>query len=425
MVDSTWIVAEQRRRFRILGELGRGSFGTVYRAELVGEGGFSRIVALKVLNADSEQVPEYAQRLRDEARVLGLIRHRAVVYVDELIRLGERWAVVMEHVCGADLLRILSLGPIPLGPALLAAAEVAAALEVVHGATDRDGTPMGLLHRDLKPGNILITPHGEVKVVDFGVAHSKLASREAHTVDATFGSPGYMPPERLELDERPAGDVYSLGVVLFEMITGIRFGPPRLEPTRHQALVEQRVVLLREADAPEPVVELIGEMLAFEHEHRPVAGEVERRLLQLQARFDHASSLKAWARQVLPDVVEPAKGQADALAEWRPTVTFHSASSEALAAAMALPEPEPEPSGTFAPGFPELSLERSARSQQALPLLQAIDTMAETLLRDPARPPRGRRGGWAAPWVLLAAMSWFPGIVLVWAALGLAWWVGS
>jgi serine/threonine protein kinase len=106
------------RRYQILGVLGRGGFGTVYRADLLGEGSFVRPVALKVLNADMEDVATVAERLRDEARLLGRIRHRAVVHVDGLVRLDDRWTIVMEYVDGADLGRVLEQhGRFPPRPA--------------------------------------------------------------------------------------------------------------------------------------------------------------------------------------------------------------------------------------------------------------------------------------------------------------------
>lgn len=102
------------RQYKVLGAVGRGGFGTVYRAELSGEGGFSKVVALKVLNPDMEEVGEMAVRLRDEARVLGLLQHRAIVQVDGLVRLSGRWTVVMEYVEGADLKQVIaSAGKIP------------------------------------------------------------------------------------------------------------------------------------------------------------------------------------------------------------------------------------------------------------------------------------------------------------------------
>src|SRR5688572_13075743 len=97
----------EARRYEILETLGRGGFGTVYRAKLVGEGGFAKQVALKVLNPEVASTGEFAARMRDEARILGLIRHRAVVQVDGLVQLNGRWTVVMEYIQGVDLSQLM------------------------------------------------------------------------------------------------------------------------------------------------------------------------------------------------------------------------------------------------------------------------------------------------------------------------------
>ena len=102
------------RRYQILGVIGKGGFGTVYKAQLLGEGGFKRTVALKVLNADMREMEDVASRLRDEARLLGLLRHRAILGVDGLVRLNGRWTVVMEFIDGADLGRVTRTSLLPL-----------------------------------------------------------------------------------------------------------------------------------------------------------------------------------------------------------------------------------------------------------------------------------------------------------------------
>ncbi len=107
------------RRYKVLEAVGRGGFGTVYKAALLGPGGFRKTVALKVLNPEIAEKEDLAARLRDEARMLGLLKHRAIVHVDGLQRLADRWALVMEFVEGVDLKHLLTrTGPMPVGPAL-------------------------------------------------------------------------------------------------------------------------------------------------------------------------------------------------------------------------------------------------------------------------------------------------------------------
>ncbi|MBK9649375.1 MAG: protein kinase [Deltaproteobacteria bacterium] len=119
------------RRYNILGTLGKGGFGTVYKAQLHGSAGFTKIVALKVLNAEVAGKEEFARRARDEARVLGLVRHRAIVQVDGLVVLQGHWVVVMEYVSGVDLKRLMQAGPVPPGVAA-GSSEVAQALDAAY-----------------------------------------------------------------------------------------------------------------------------------------------------------------------------------------------------------------------------------------------------------------------------------------------------
>ncbi len=282
--------------------MGKGAFGTVYEARLLGEGGFSKRVALKVLRRDLDQADEVAQRQRDEARILGLIRHRAVVHVDGLVQLNGRWVVVMEFIDGLDLNKIMKQhGRLPPSVALQIIGEIAGALHVAYHTEGPDGRPLRLLHRDIKPGNITITTAGEVKVLDFGVARADFDLREAETRSMRFGSMGYMAPERLEGEDLAAGDIYALGVLLWEMLCGVRFGQTQIARAKQEALVEERLRLLQRKleGVPDELVGFIREMLAFFPKDRPTGREVERRCSEL-FRQVKGPLLRDWAEREIP-----------------------------------------------------------------------------------------------------------------------------
>lgn len=293
---------EGGRRYRIIGVLGRGGFGTVYRAELLGEGGFSRAVALKVLNAEVAGLADVAERLRDEARLLGLLRHRAILQVDGLVRLDGRWTVVMEYVEGVDLAALVGRGPTPAGVALEVISEVASALHVAYQWPGPGGEPLCLLHRDIKPSNILVTAAGEVKVLDFGIARAEFDAREAKTKSVMFGSPGYIAPERLDFIETPAGDVYSIGVVLHELLTGVSFGKTVGRAESQARQVRQGRARLDAAGVPPEVSELLGRMLAYEVEDRPSARDIERACREVRGRVA-GPWLRDWAEETIPGML--------------------------------------------------------------------------------------------------------------------------
>lgn len=300
------------RQYRIIEVVGRGGFGTVYRAEMLGAGGFSKQVAIKVLRDDSEAPPELLQRLRDEARILGLLRHRAIVGVDGLALFDLGWAVVMEYVPGVDLAGIIAGGPVPVRVALELIEEIASALHAAYAVAPTGRLePLRLVHRDIKPSNVRLTAQGEVKVLDFGVARADFSAREAHTSTYLFGSLKYMAIERLEGVETPAADVYALGLVLAELLLGRDLPEPPRQAERFTTYMDELIldVVAVVGEGPFALPEshiaglahLLRTMLADNHERRPGASAVEQSCRALKL-VSVGPWLREWAAVQVPQL---------------------------------------------------------------------------------------------------------------------------
>ena len=278
-----------RRTYLFTAVLGQGGFGRVYRASMEASDGFRKEVAVKLMN--EENMPADALvRFGDEARILGLIRDRAIVSVDSPTRLNGRLAVVMEYVDGASAAALLKNAPFPATVALEIIQEVARVLDKVVQHPGPDGRPLNLLHRDLKPGNLQITPGGEVKVLDFGIARATFDAREARTMNVT-GTPGYMAPERMAGEEGPAGDIYSLGVVLQVLVTG--------DKAVAHATFRSRGAQVERTPEVLAAVALAEEMWSLRPSDRPTARQVEDRCQQLRQAFS-GITLRSWAETHVP-----------------------------------------------------------------------------------------------------------------------------
>jgi serine/threonine-protein kinase len=191
----------------------------------------------------------------------------------------------MEFVPGVDLEDLLSAGPLPISAALEIVQEVLSALCVAYDRPTATGEVLRLLHRDIKPANIQLTPTGEVKVLDFGIARAEFSEREAQTLHLRFGSIKYMSPERFEGTDTHGGDVYSCGAVLFELLTGRKFGKTSLVLARHDELVDQALRAVLDLTDDDALAKLLGEMLEFEPENRPSARDAEKRVRQVRLRY--------------------------------------------------------------------------------------------------------------------------------------------
>lgn len=196
-------------KYRILGSLGKGGMGVIYKAEDLN---LKRIVALKVLPPDLTRDPEARDRFMQEARSASALDHANICTIYEIGECeGAGMYITMAYYEGETLKRKIERGPLNVAGALEIAIQVARGLGRAHEA--------GIIHRDLKPANVIVTDRGEVKIIDFGLA--KLAGQQGITRAGTMmGTVIYMSPEQAqgeEVDQRT--DIWSLGVVLYEMLT--------------------------------------------------------------------------------------------------------------------------------------------------------------------------------------------------------------
>jgi serine/threonine protein kinase/tetratricopeptide (TPR) repeat protein len=233
-------------RYVIADMLGRGGMGTVYRAT---DSSLGRDVALKVLPPEVASDSDRLERFRREARALAALNHPHIVTIYSVEQEGNVHFLTMELVAGRALDQLIASQPLPIERVRQVAKAVADALSAAHDK--------GIIHRDLKPANVVLSESGQTKVLDFGLSKISAAPAGAGAAAAThlgtaigyvLGTPAYMSPEQVSgalVDER--SDIFSLGVMLYEMLTGVR-------PFAAQSAAELTSSILR--DAPKPVTEL-------------------------------------------------------------------------------------------------------------------------------------------------------------------------
>jgi serine/threonine-protein kinase len=221
-------------RYELLVPIAKGGMARVWAARLQGQRGFSKMVAVKTILPHLAEEPEFERMFLDEARIASGVHHPNVCEIYELGEEGKILYLAMEWVNGESLVTILRAGSAatgagnaqpkvePIHPHIAAriVSEAASGLHAAHNLTDDDGQPLGVVHRDVSPHNILISADGNVKVADFGVAKA-MGQMTATAAGQIKGKMAYMAPEQVagsRVDRR--SDVFSLGVVLYEATTG-------------------------------------------------------------------------------------------------------------------------------------------------------------------------------------------------------------
>jgi serine/threonine protein kinase len=214
-------------QYQILGRIALGGMAEVYKAVSRGVEGFEKVVAIKRILPHVAEDEEFITMFKDEARIAAQLQHSNIAQIYELKSEGETFYIVLEYVPGKDLRALFEHGravkrAMPLAQACYIIMQVCEGLEYAHNKKDRHGRPLGLIHRDVSPPNVLVSYEGEVKLIDFGVA--KAAGRASQTQAGILkGKFGYMSPEQVRgatIDRR--SDVFSLGAVLWEILCNQR-----------------------------------------------------------------------------------------------------------------------------------------------------------------------------------------------------------
>jgi serine/threonine protein kinase len=265
----------ETQRYRVVQRIAAGGMAEVYQGESAGIEGFRKKVAIKKVLPKLSQNREFIHMFLDEARLCAYLSHSKCVQVFDIGQAAGAHFIVMEYVDGADLQSVLEYlqrhdQRMSVEVACLIAMHVCEGLAYAHDACDHEGQPLGIVHRDISPHNVLMTRHGEVKLVDFGLAKasSHLTADEEDIVKGKFG---YLAPEvTLGQGADRRVDIFAAGILLWEMLSGRRLfkGETDLETFKQvQAAVVPDVRQIRQ-DVTDDIAYVLGKALAKDRDQR-------------------------------------------------------------------------------------------------------------------------------------------------------------
>ena len=273
-------------QYTLLDRIAVGGMAEVWKARMKGVEGFQKTVAIKKILPHLTDSSDFVTMFIDEAKLAAQLNHNNIIHIYDLGKINDDYFIAMEFVDGKDLRTILNTAraenqPLPMGLALLVGSRLAAALDHAHRQKDFEDRPLGLVHRDVSPQNVLISYDGDIKLCDFGIV--KAVTKASKTqMGALKGKLQYMSPEQAwgrPVDAR--SDLFSLGSLLFEMLTGRRLFSGESEMSVLDAVREGRIQAPRDLDPrlPLEINALVLKALARDPEDRfQNAGEMQREI---------------------------------------------------------------------------------------------------------------------------------------------------
>lgn len=339
-------------KFCLLERISVGGMAEVFRAKPMDAPGFEKFLAIKRILPNLAEDDDFVEMFIDEAKIAVQLNHRNICQIYELGRLHDNHYIVMEFISGRDILaiqnrlrrerRIMSVGQ-----AAYLCRQIAAGLDYAHRKTGPDGKPLGIIHRDVSPQNVLVSYTGEVKVIDFGIAKAATKTNKTQ-VGVLKGKFGYMSPEQVRgmpLDRR--SDVFALGTLLHEMLTCRRlfYGESDF------ATLEK----VRRADAPPPsklnpnvppeIDRIVAKALAADPEQRyqwcqDLADDLDNFLTKLRPPYTERT-LEDWMQRMFAAEIEKEREKRQAFAQFQTTQDveeFNEKLRQEISAKMGLPE---------------------------------------------------------------------------------------
>ncbi len=263
-------------KYRLLRKLGSGGMAEAYLAEQEGHAGFARTVVVKRVLPHLIDQPEFTRMLVHEARIAARLQHDNIAQIYDLGHVGDTYFIAMEYVRGIELSTLCERAeergrvPLPFGPVARIILDLCAGLQHAHGICDTLGRPLGLVHRDVSPPNVMITPEGVTKLIDFGVAKATAVVSET-VAGAMKGKHAYMSPEQCRgraLDAR--SDQFAVGILLWELTTGRRLFRRDADFLSMRAVVEDEApaVSSLRPGTPERLDHLVARALAKDPDDR-------------------------------------------------------------------------------------------------------------------------------------------------------------